>query len=381
MPPIYLDHHATTPCDPDVVQTMLPWFTERAGNASSRGHRFGVAAREATERGRAAVAARVGCSPKEVVFTSGATEADNLAILGVARAARARGKRHVITIATEHRAVLDPIAALTREGFEATVLPVDGRGRVDPDDLRRALRADTALVSAMLVNNEIGVVHPIEAFGAICREGSVPLHCDAAQAGSIPLPWESVQLMSLSAHKVYGPQGVGALCVRRRPRVDLQPLVHGGGHERGLRSGTLPVPLIVGFGRALGLLSDEEGRRLAGLRDRLWRGLSERIEGVSLNGPPLEERAPQNLHVSFDGIEAEALLMSVRDELALSTGSACSSETLEPSHVLRALDLPRERAHASVRFGLGRSNDEAQIDLAVELLADRVATLRRMMVH
>ncbi|MCB9683741.1 MAG: aminotransferase class V-fold PLP-dependent enzyme [Alphaproteobacteria bacterium] len=380
MPPIYLDHHATTPCDPSVVQAMLPWFTERAGNASSRGHRFGVAAREATERGRAAVAARVGCSPKEVVFTSGATEADNLAVLGVARAARSRGKRHVITVATEHRAVLDPVLALTREGFEATVLPVDGRGGLDPDDLRRELRPDTALVSAMLVNNEIGVVHPIAALGAICREASVPLHCDAAQAGSLPLPWASVDLLSLSAHKVYGPQGVGALCVRRRPRIEIQPLVHGGGHERGLRSGTLPVPLIVGFGHALGLLSADEGRRLAALRDRLWRGLSERIEGVSLNGPALEDRAPQNLHVSFEGIEAEALLMSVRDELALSTGSACSSETLEPSHVLRALDLPRDRAHASVRFGLGRFNDEAQIDRAVALLADRVATLRHLTV-
>jgi cysteine desulfurase len=377
--PVSLDHHATTPCDPRVIDAMLPWFGARAANASSRSHRLGTAAREATEEARAQLAAFVGCSGREVVFTSGATESDNLAILGTLRGWRGAGRPggHVITVATEHKAVLDPVAMAQAEGFAATVLPVDAQGRVDPEDVRRALRPDTALVSVMLVNNEVGVLQPLAAISAVCRERGVPLHCDAAQAAVEPIPWASLDLVSLSAHKLHGPMGVGALLVRRtRPPLVLAPLMGGGGHERSLRPGTLPVPLCVGFGVAVSLLDEAGAQRVRGLRDALWAGLSAALDGLSLHGPPLGERAGNNLSVSFDGVEANALLLAVREHLALSTGSACTSETLQPSHVLRAMGVPPEVAHRAVRFGLARSTTPADIALAVQVIPEAVRRLR-----
>ncbi len=381
--PIYLDHHATTPCDPAVVEAMLPYFTERFGNAASRGHTFGHLARAAVEKARAEVAGLLNASPKEVLWTSGATEANNLALLGTARAGRDRG-RHLITVATEHKAVLDPMAHLEREGFEVTVLPVSAGGRVAAEAVEAALRPDTLLVSVMAANNEIGTLQPIEEIGALCRAHGVVFHTDAAQAlGKVPLDVQaaSVDLLSLSAHKMYGPKGVGALYVRRgRPRLRLEPLLFGGGHERGLRSGTVPVPLVVALGRAAVLAREDlasgalEGVRR--LRDRLLEGLTSRIEGLHVNGG-LDHRLPNNLNLSFDGVEAEALLMATR-EIAVSTGSACTSATLEPSHVLRALGIGDTRAHGSVRFGIGRTTTAAEIDHVVGLLAEKVPMLRAM---
>jgi cysteine desulfurase len=378
--PIYLDNHATTRCDPEVVDAMVPYFGERFGNASSRTHVYGTDARAATEHARAQVAALIGASPKEIVFTSGATEADNLAILGAARARRSAGRSHVVTVATEHPAVLDPVAALGRQGFETTVLPVGPDGLVDPDEVARALRPTTAIVSVMAVNNEIGVVQPLAEIGALCRERGVWFHTDAAQSTYLPLDVEQlpVDLLSLSAHKLYGPQGVGALYVRRtRPRIELEPLQYGGGHERGLRSGTLPVPLIVGFGAAAEKLVQRrptEIPRVRALRDRLWAGLKD--HGARLNGHS-ERRAPNNLNLSFDGVEAAALILAVRRVVALSTGSACSSETLAPSHVLKALGVEDDLAQRSVRIGLGRYTNEAQIEQVLSALVDAVTTLRR----
>lgn len=360
---------------------MLPWFGARAANASSRSHRAGNAAREAVEAAREAVAAWVGCQGREVVFTSGATEADNLALLGVLRGRRAQGLPggHVITVATEHKAVLDPVAMAVAEGFTATVLPVDGHGRVDPDAVARALRPDTALVSVMLVNNEVGVRQPLAAIAERCRARGVWLHCDAAQAAVERIPWAHLDLVSVSAHKLHGPMGVGALCVRRtRPAIPLVPLFGGGGHERGLRPGTLPVPLCVGFGATVSRLDDAGAERVRALRDALWDGLAARIDGIRLNGPPLAERAGNNLNLSIDGVEANALLMAVRDELALSTGSACTSETLAPSHVLRAMGVPPEVAHRSLRFGLARTTTAADVDRAVAVLPPAVTRLRAL---
>lgn len=382
--PVYLDNHATTRCDPAVVEALLPYLSEEYGNAGSRSHDLGMRARTAVEGARASVAALLSCSPKEIVWTSGATEANNLAILGAARARQARG-RHVITVATEHKAVLDPVAALQQEGFEATVLPVGPTGEIDVEDLRGALRPDTTLVSVMAVNNEIGALQPLEAVGALCRDRGVLLHCDAAQAPTVmPLDLQRlpVDLLSLSAHKMYGPKGIGALYVRRtRPRVELQPLMYGGGQERGLRSGTLPVALCVGMGVAARLaaegLAAGEPQRLAALRDRLYHGLRDALPDVHLNGPPLSRRAAHNLNVSFEGAEAEALIVGLRD-VAVSTGSACTSASLEPSHVLRALGLPRDRAHASIRFGLGRFTDAAQIDYVIERVVHQVRELRAL---
>jgi cysteine desulfurase len=381
--PVYLDHHATTPCLPAVIDAMVPWFGARAANASSRSHRAGVAAREATEEARARVAAWVGCSAREVVFTSGATESDNLAILGALRARRARGLPggHVVTVATEHKAVLDPVAMAAAEGFATTVLPVDGAGRVDPEAVAAALRPDTALVSVMLVNNEVGVRQPLAAISAACRARGVWLHCDAAQAAVERIPWELLDLASISAHKLHGPTGVGALCVRRtRPAIELAPLLGGGGHERGLRPGTLPVPLCVGFGVAVSLLDDAGAARVRALRDALWAGLSAAIPGIHLNGPPLAERAGNNLNLSIDGVEANALLMAVREDLALSTGSACTSETLQPSHVLRAMGVAPEVAHRSLRFGLARTTTEDDVARALAVLPPAVARLRALTV-
>ncbi len=381
--PIYLDHHATTPCDPRVVEAMLPWFTERFGNPASRDHTLGNMARSAVEHARVQVADAISASAKEIVWTSGATESNNLAILGVARTRAAHGG-HIVTVATEHKAVLDPVGVLAREGFTTTVLPVDAAGRVSASQVEAALRPDTLLVSVMAANNEIGTLQPIAEIGAVCRARGVLLHTDAAQAlGKIPLDVGAmhVDLMSLSAHKAYGPKGVGALYVRRgRPLIRLQPLMHGGGHERGLRPGTLPVPLIVGFGVAATLaaqdVAGDGANRLATLRDRLWEGLRARVPGVTLNGA-MAHRLPNNLNVSFAGVEAEALMMSMR-EVACSSGSACTSATLEPSHVLRALGVAPETAHTSLRFGVGRTTTTDEIDAVIDRLAVQVPRLRAL---
>jgi cysteine desulfurase len=380
--PVYLDNHSTTRCDPRVVEAMLPFFTEIYGNAASRSHRFGTDARAATERARGQLGRWLNASPKEIVFTSGATEADNLALLGAARARREEGKRHVVTVATEHPAVLDTCKALEHEGVQVTLLPVDSQGLVDPDTFVRALRPDTAVASVMLVNNEIGVRQPLAALGAACRERGIWMHCDAAQAAYVPVDMEKlpIDLLSLSAHKIYGPKGIGALVVRRRPhRIRLEALMHGGGHERGLRSGTLAVPLIVGFGVAAELCAtDPEGpARVAELRDQLLSGLQAELDGLTVLGHPTE-RAPNNLNLAFQGVEAAALLVAVRDEVALSTGSACSSETLSPSHVLLALGVEPELAHRAVRFGLGRFTTSEEIARATAALVEAVRKLRAM---
>lgn len=378
---VYLDNHATTRCDPLVVEAMLPYFSEIYGNAGSRTHSFGLEAGAAVEHARAQIARWIGASPKEIVLTSGATEADNLAILGVVAGSR---KRHVVTVATEHRAVLDACAAVTRAGGTVDLVPVGSDGLVDPADVAKAIRPDTALVSVMAVNNEIGVIQALAEIGAVCRERGVWLHTDAAQAGAaVPIDVATlpVDMLSLSAHKVYGPKGIGALWVRRgRPRIPLEAQIHGGGQERGFRSGTLPVPLVVGFGKAADLaregLAADEPARLAGLRDRLLEGLRAGIADLTVNGS-LAHRHPGNLNVSLAGVEAQALMMSARD-VAVSSGSACSSATLEPSHVLRALGVPPGLAHSSLRFGVGRFTTEAEIDYVVDRLVAAAAHLRAL---
>ena len=378
--PIYLDHHATTPCDARVVAAMQPYFAEEYGNAASRTHAFGWRAAEAVERARAQVAALVGADPREVVFTSGATEANNLALCGGARALRrARGGAgaRVVTCATEHRAVLDPVAALEREGFTALRLPVAPDGQLDPERLRAALAEPALLVSVMHANNQIGVLQPIDALARLAAEAGAAFHCDAAQsAGSLALDLTQlgVDYLSLSAHKLYGPKGVGALVVRRGAR--LEPILHGGGHERGLRSGTLPVALCVGFGAAAELARERreaDARRLAALRDRLLARLEAELPELAVNGSR-EQRLPGNLNVSFLGAEGEALLAAL-PELALSTGSACTSAKREASHVLRALGADEARALSALRFGIGRGNSEDEIDRAAELV---IAATRRL---
>ena len=380
--PIYLDNHATTRCDPHVVQAMLPYFTEKYGNAASINHWFGTEAHEAVEEARRQVAELIGASDSEIIFTSGATESNNLAIKGVARMYRHKGN-HIITVATEHKAVLDPCKRLAHDGYEVTVLPVDEYGQVDPQAVADAIRPQTILVSVMLANNEIGTIQPLPEIGAICQEKNVPLHTDAAQAvGKIPVNVEElrVDLLSLSGHKIYGPKGIGALYVRKRgKRVRLEPQIDGGGQESGLRSGTLPVPLIVGLGEACRLcreLMPEESQRLRQLRDRLWQGLQQRLDGVRLNGHPFR-RLPNNLNVSFAGIKGEALLLAMKD-IAVSTGSACTTARLGPSHVLKAIGLDDEQADASVRFGLGRFNTEEEIEWVIEQV---VATVRQLRAH
>ena len=380
--PIYLDNHATTRCDPRVVEAMLPYFTEKYGNAASINHWFGTEAHEAVEQARRQVAELIGASENEIVFTSGATESNNLAIKGVARMYRHKGN-HIITVATEHKAVLDPCKRLAHDGYEVTVLPVDEYGQVDPQAVADAIRPQTILVSVMLANNEIGTIQPLAEIGAICRERNVPLHTDAAQAvGKIPVHVDELQvdLLSLSGHKIYGPKGIGALFVRKRgKRVRLEPQIDGGGQESGLRSGTLPVPLIVGLGEACRLcqeLMPQESQYLRRLRDRLWQGLQQQLEGVRLNGHP-QQRLPNNLNVSFAGVKGEALLLAMKD-IAVSTGSACTTARLGPSHVLKAIGLDDEQADASVRFGLGRFNTEAEIDWAIERV---VATVRQLRQH
>ncbi len=378
--PIYLDYAATTPVDPRVAEKMIPWLTENFGNPASRSHVYGWEAEEAVEQARAHVAALVNADPREIIWTSGATESDNLALKGAAHFYASRGK-HIVTVKTEHKAVLDPCRELEREGFEVTYLDVLPNGLVDLDAFKAALRPDTILASVMHVNSEIGVIQDIETLGNICRERGVLLHVDAAQsAGKIEIDLQrlKVDLMSFSAHKVYGPKGIGALYVRRKPRVRLEPQMHGGGHERGMRSGTLPTHQIVGMGEAFRLAREEmhaESERVRKLRDRLWEGLSQ-IEAVYLNGD-LEQRVAHNLNVSFAYVEGESLIMGVK-ELAVSSGSACTSASLEPSYVLRALGRDDELAHSSIRFTLGRFTTEEDIETAIQVVTERVAKLRDM---
>ena len=379
--PIYMDYHATTPVDPRVLEAMLPYFTEVFGNAASRSHPFGWKAEEAVEIGREQVARLIGAkSPKEIVWTSGATEATNLAIKGVAELYREKGN-HLITQKTEHKATLDTCKRLERAGYEITWLDVDREGRVDPEAVRAAITDKTLLVSIMLANNEVGTVQPVREIGRICREKSVLFHCDAVQgAGKIPFDVNEdfVDLASLSAHKLYGPKGVGALYVRRdRPRVRLAAQIDGGGHERGMRSGTLNVPGIVGFGKACEIAAAElaeEAARVGALRDRLEAGLFSRLDLLHLNGSKAH-RVPGNLNVSFSHVEGEGLMMALKD-VAVSSGSACTSASLEPSYVLRAMGVSEDLAHTSLRFGLGRFNTEEEVDHVIDLVVQKVNKLR-----
>ena len=378
--PIYMDHHATTPVDPRVVETMLPYFDEKFGNAASRNHAFGWAAEEAVENGRAQIARLINATPKEIIFTSGATESNNLAIKGVAWMYREKGN-HIITQVTEHKAVLDTCKHLEKEGCGVTYLPVEKDGRISLDDLRRAITPKTILISIMYANNEIGVIQPIEEIGKIAKEKGVFFHSDGVQAiGKIPVDVQrdNIDLLSLTAHKLYGPKGVGALYVRRRnPRVQLAALIDGGGHERGMRSGTLNVPGIVGFGKAceLGQLEmPEEAERLSGLRDRLKDNLFRELDEIYINGS-MVHRLPHNLNCSFAFVEGESLLMGIND-VAVSSGSACTSATLEPSYVLKALGVGEDLAHTSIRFGLGRFNTAEEVDYVSNRVAETVRRLR-----
>ena len=376
---IYLDNNATTRVDPRVLEAMLPWFCEDYGNAASRQHALGRKALEAVESARAEVAGLIGASPREIVFTSGATESDNLALKGVAWANRHRGD-HLVTANTEHRAVLDTAGRLEGEGFRVTYLDVDRWGQVSPAQVEEAITDRTILVSLMAANNEVGTLHPVEAIGALCKRRGVLLHSDAVQAaGKVPLDVErmGIDLASLSSHKMYGPKGVGALYVRSRaPHVRLKPLLDGGGHERKMRSGTLNVPGIVGFGRACELCREEmagEAVRLTTLRERLRQGIMEALDGVALNGHPTE-RLPGNLNLSFDWINGEALLMGLRG-VAVSSGSACTAASPEPSYVLRALGVDEERARGSLRFGLGRFNSAGEVE---QVIAEVVRVVRHL---
>ncbi len=379
--PIYLDCHATTPLDERVLTAMLPYFTEHFGNPSSNSHLYGWVAEAAVKKARQVLAEAINATPEEIVFTSGATEANNLAIKGVAEAYFQTG-RHIITLQTEHSAVLDPCHYLRSLGFEVTFLPVQSDGLIDLTDLEKAFRPDTTLVSVMAANNEIGVLQPLADIGAMCRDRHVLFHTDAAQAiGKIPLDVEAmkIDLLSLTAHKVYGPKGSGALYVRRRhPRVQLAPQMHGGGHERGMRSGTLYTPQIVGFAKAVEIALAEqakETKRLTELRQQLWQQLSQ-LGGIDLNGHPTQ-RLPGNLNISVEGIDGAAMLLGLQSVMAVSSGSACSSATTAPSHVLTALGKPQKLAYASVRFGIGRFNTAAEIDKVAQHAIATIASLRR----
>ncbi|KGD77234.1 cysteine desulfurase [Pantoea agglomerans] len=381
--PIYLDYAATTPADPRVASKMMQFLTLDGtfGNPASRSHRFGWQSEEAVDVARNQIAELVNADPREIIFTSGATESDNLAIKGAAHAHQARGK-HIITSQTEHKAVLDSCQQLEREGFAVTYLTPAANGIISPDQLRAALRDDTILVTLMHVNNETGVIQDIAAFGELCREREILFHVDATQSvGKLPIDLSQlpVDLMSFSAHKLYGPKGIGALYVRRKPRVQIAAQIHGGGHERGMRSGTLPVHQIVGMGEAYRIAAEEretEMARLQTLRDRLWQGIST-LPDVTLNGD-LQQSAPNILNLSFADVEGESLIMALKD-LALSSGSACTSASLEPSYVLRALGLSEELAHSSLRFSLGRFTNEEEIDYAIALVQKSVTRLRDLM--
>lgn len=378
--PIYLDYSATTPVDPRVAEAMMPWLTQNFGNPASRSHKFGWDAEAAVEAAREEVAALVNCDPKELVWTSGATESINLALKGAAHFYKDKG-RHLVTVRTEHKATLDTMRELEREGFEVTYLDVKPDGLLDLDMVERTLRPDTTLVSVMLVNNEIGVIQDVAAIGEMCRKRGIVFHVDAAQAtGKVPIDLArlKVDLMSFSAHKTYGPKGVGALFVRRKPRVRIEAQMHGGGHERGMRSGTLPTHQIVGMGGAFRLARLEmaaENERIRGLRDRLWKGLSQ-IEEVYVNGD-MEQRVPHNLNVSFNFVEGESLIMAIKD-VAVSSGSACTSASLEPSYVLRALGRSDELAHSSIRFTVGRFTTPEEVDYTVDLVQRKIAKLREL---
>jgi cysteine desulfurase len=380
--PIYMDNHATTPVDPRVLEAMIPYFTDRFGNAASRNHSFGWQAEEAVEAARKQVAELIGATAKEIVFTSGATESDNLAIKGAAHMYREKGN-HLITVVTEHKAVIDTCKRLEKEGFDVTYLPVGRDGLVDPDRLGAAITDRTTLISVMAANNEVGVLQPIAEIGRIARERGVLFHTDAVQAaGKVPFDVNAsnVDMASISAHKMYGPKGAGALYVRRRnPRVLLTPIIDGGGHERGMRSGTLNVPGIVGFGKAAVLCREElpaESVRLAALRDRLFDGLRRNLDEIFVNGS-MTERLPGNLNVSFAYVEGESLLMGIGD-IAVSSGSACTSASLEPSYVLKALGTGDDLAHSSIRFGLGRFNTDEEVDYVIDKVASVVKRLREM---
>ena len=379
--PIYLDYQATTPTDPRVVDAMLPYFTQKFGNPHSRNHGYGWEAEEAVETAREQVAAIINADPREIIFTSGATESNNLALKGVMHFHKAK-KDHLITCVTEHKCVLDSARHLELEGFEVTYLPVKPDGLIDLEVLAAAITPRTALVSIMAANNEIGVIQPLAEIGALCRARGVYFHTDAAQAiGKIPMDVEAmkIDLMSISGHKIYGPKGIGALYVRRKPRVRLEAMIHGGGQERGMRSGTLATPLIVGLGEACAIAEKEmpeEAKRLEALRDRLYRGITEKLPEVYLNGD-LAHRLPGNLNLSFAYVEGEGLMMGIKD-LAVSSGSACTSASLEPSYVLRALGVNEELAHTSIRFGLGRFTTVDEIDMAVEQVVSAVNRLREL---
>jgi cysteine desulfurase len=379
--PIYLDYSATTPVDPRVAAKMIPYLTEHFGNPASRSHPFGWEAEKAVENAREEVAKLVGADPREIVWTSGATESNNLAIKGAANFYASTKGKHIITIATEHKAVIDPIRELERQGFEATFLEPEPNGLVDLAKFKAAIRPDTVLASVMLVNNEIGVIQDIESIGKICRENSVIFHVDAAQAtGKVKIDLENlpVDLMSFSAHKTYGPKGIGALYVRRKPRIRIEAQMHGGGHERGMRSGTLATHQIVGMGEAFRIAREEmatENERIRMLRDRLLAGLQD-IEETYVNGD-LEHRVPHNLNISFNYVEGESLIMAVKD-IAVSSGSACTSASLEPSYVLRALGRSDELAHSSIRFSIGRFTTEADVDYTIELMKSKISKLREL---
>jgi len=380
--PIYMDNHATTPMDPRVLEEMLPYFMEKFGNAASRNHAFGWAAEEGVETARERIAKLVGATTKEIIFTSGATESDNLAIKGVAEMYKEKGN-HVITAVTEHKAVLDTCKRLEKYGFRVTYLPVQKDGLIDLDDLKRAMDDKTILVTLMAANNEIGVLQPVAEIGKLCHERGVIFHSDATQAvGKVPVDVikQNIDVMSISAHKMYGPKGVGALYVRRKnPRVQISAIIDGGGHERGMRSGTLNVPGIVGLGKACAIASEEmpkEACTLAGLRNRLRDSIMSRLDEVYINGS-MEHRLPGNLNISFAYVEGESLLMGIND-IAVSSGSACTSATLEPSYVLKALGTGDDLAHSSIRFGIGRFNTQAEVDYVADRVVETVQRLREL---
>lgn len=379
--PVYMDYQATTPMDPRVVASMMPYFTEKFGNPHSRSHAFGWEAEEAVDIARGQIASLINTSEKEIIFTSGATESNNIAIKGVARFNKDQ-KNHLITVVTEHKCVLDSCRQLEQEGFEVTYLPVQKNGLVDLNVLRAAIKDSTSLVSVMAVNNEIGVIQPLAEIGKICREKGVFFHTDAAQGyGKIPLDVEAmnIDLMSISGHKIYGPKGVGALYVRRRPRVRLEPIISGGGQERGMRSGTLATPLCVGLGEAARIAQLEMGKdneHVRRLSEKFLKAVMDAIPDVYLNGDR-EQRYPGNINLSFAYIEGESMIMSIRD-LAVSSGSACTSASLEPSYVLRALGVNEELAHTSIRFGIGRFTTEEEVDFAIDVVKNSINRLREM---
>lgn len=381
--PIYMDHHATTPLDPRVLEAMLPYFTEIYGNAASTDHTYGLEAKHAVDSARGQIAHAIGAKPDEIIFTSGATEANNLAIIGVAEQYAGKGK-HIITCVTEHPAVLDTCRYLERKGWMVTYLPVDQQGLINPDDVRRAITPETVLITIMAANNEIGVLAPLAEIGQIAREHEVLFHTDATQAVPyIPLDAErmNIDLLSMSGHKIYGPKGIGALYVRKRyPRVRLTEQIHGGGHERGMRSGTLNVPGIVGLGKAVEIAVKEmnvESERVRGMRDSLWQGFKENIEGVQLNGHPTK-RLPNNLSVAIIGVENRSLLVYLKDFVAISTGSACTTAKVEPSHVILSLKNDEDWPHYSIRFGLGRCNNTEEVEFVIRTLTNSVKQLRKL---